>query len=292
MASRLSKKGSFWQTIQESDRSQGIPACGMLGQCNTFSPVLDDISQVQMGAGQSFLYGSALVANSNVILCRIDLLNGVCSDLVNNNFYITNAFGSPAFPFRKNRFAVTLSESGDHPWSDLITNFSEYTQGLGLSINALAGRTIYLVRGTIVVFSFIGACVTPGMTLSRCDQVDVKNTFMYFTTSPAGGSALDPVNNGRPHVPYNGTQQIAVGASGIFMVKRNLPPTMYYQCTQGPFQGGIMNILDRDFDDIGASFQENFFGGPSAPPVATGMGRSCTENGTCGPNIKGAEIYA
>lgn len=296
MAVRLSKKSNFWNTINTENRVQGLFGSNYQSNCSTYSPVIDNISDISFGQAQTFLYGSPLVILSDAQLCRIDLINGFSVDAINSFSYITNAPGSFSLPFRKNRFLVTLS-GGDHPNSDLINNnnYKSYTNGLGLSMNGLGGRTIYLVRGSLVVFSFAPPCDTAGLTLSSCNQFDPRSVRLYFTTNPMGGPIEETSTNSTPAQVFEGTRTCSIGSELMFFVKRNLPPVLYYQCTMGPFMGGLVVVLDRylNGDEV---IEENFInstGEPMGPPpigMRNNFDKSCLASGSCLPK-NNTEIF-
>lgn len=192
---------------------------------------------------------------------------GVLRPLIDGNFYVTFGPGNPSTNVGR---ITEYSKTGtipfpgftnnvlNSPWSVLpaVGSLNPQTQGLALRMNNLPGRIIYLTRRLEPYYFHF---CPPSSNSSQSDlgggvsSPKYDTTFittyggLYFTTDPVGGGPWNDINiiNGQACPPpvYPGTEIAYVGSVIQICVDNTWPDVLFYQCTLGPFMGGLVIVM-------------------------------------------------
>lgn len=195
-------------------------------------------------------FGSVALALSQE---RADQLNGFGRNVI-NAFTYRQGPGSACEPFVKDYFLFDLGPAQSHPWRERIfqTTFDiDYeTAGLGLYVNGMPGRTLYLIRRPQPYYmSFRNPRLNPlfcGAESCYRDEDLSCDQGVYFTTDPIGGGECCAINGGcAPSVFPSTTIVRANGNACSFNVDNSWPDVLFYQSTEAPFRGGLVLVFGQ-----------------------------------------------
>lgn len=212
---------------------------------------LDDID-VPVGIDErGHYYGSVSLSLSQR---RADELNGFGRGVVNSFFY-GDGPGSARNPFQKDVFLVDLGDASSHPWADRIfqgpADVGCETKELGLYVNGMVSRTLYLVRRPEpYYFVFRPPRENPNLRNFLCCNPDAfdpcERHGFYFTNDPVGGGRCNYINDGvSPLVFPMSSMVMENGNAFAVKIDNNWPDMLFYQSTRGPFMGGKVLIFGQ-----------------------------------------------
>lgn len=196
------------------------------------------------------IFGSAALTLSQK---RIDQLNGFGQNVV-NSFLYSDGPGSAKLPFQRDVFLFDLGPAQSHPWADRIfqtvADVNCESNGLGLYVNGMVGRTLYLVRRPQPYYIiFRNPRCSPLLRGMECCYEDLDpcgDHGVYFTTDPVGGGECNFINGGvAPNVFPMSAVVRANTNSYSFHVNNSWPDVLFYQSTQAPFRGGLVLVFGQ-----------------------------------------------